>query len=265
MEEDYAELKVLVDLGLTPVSAKVYLTLHKFGALEISKLAELAKVARPDTYRTLLKLQKLGLIEKLVKRPSKYQAIPNKDALSLLLRAKTEEYKELRKETRLLINAADIEDAKKKNIKEASSFVLIPQGRRLTTTIRNAIKKTQFSLYNVLSWKRFSQGIINRFADDLEKACARNVKIRFIIEKPPKSKTTNELIEFCRKYPCLQIRFITNELNTIFAVYDQKEIIIVATSRTDFLDSPALWSNSESLVSLGLDHFEELWSRAKEF
>ncbi len=263
MEERDSVLKVFVDLGLAPVTAKVYLTLVDFGVLEISKLADLANIARPDTYRKLLKLQKLGLVEKILGRPTKYMAIPKKEALSLLLEAKTTAYNQLRKETRFLIETSDKEDKNIEFTKRSPEFILIPQGKRLTNAIKAAIGKAQLSIYDVLSWKRFSQGILNRFAEDIENAHAKNLDIRLIVEEPPENETAKNLIKFCKKNLNLQMRFISNNPSTIFAIYDQKEIMIVANPKEEFKSSPALWSNSDSLVSLGLGYFENLWQKAK--
>lgn len=254
-----------MDLGLTSTSARVYLTLVKYEALELLTLAEMAKIARPDTYRILKKLQKLGLIEKILEKPTKYRAIPKKEALSLLLEAKTEKFREVTKETQFLINIVDTEKANNEDLIKNPQFVLIPQGKRLLNTIRTTIEKVQFNIDNVLSWERFSQGVLNRFAESMEKAHAKNVEMRFIVGEPPERKTAKDVIQFCREKLGCRIRFLSNQPKTDFAIYDKKEILIVAISKTDFRSSPALWSNSNALIALGLDHFEELWQKAKEY
>ncbi len=264
MEPFFSELKVWMDLGLTLTSARVYMALVKYGNLELATLAKMAHVARPDTYRNLKKLQEMGLIEKILEKPTKYRAIPKKDALSLLLDAKTDKFREVEKETRFLIETADTEKADTTDSALKPKFVFIPPGRGLTSEISTAIEKSQFCIYNVLSWERFSQGLLNRFSESLDKTVAKNVEMRFVVEAPPKSKTTEDLIEFCRKKYNFQIRFIRGQPKTCFGIYDRKEIIIVAISKSGFKGSPALWSNSSALVALGLDHFEELWRKAKD-
>jgi sugar-specific transcriptional regulator TrmB len=264
MEPFFSELKVWMDLGLTLTSARIYMALVKYGTLELSTLAKMAHIARPDTYRNLKKLQEMGLIEKILEKPTKYQAIPKKEALSLLLDAKTDEFREVEKETRFLIETAEPEKADISELTEKPKFVFIPPGRGLTSEIKTAIDKAQLSVYNVLSWERFSQGLLNRFPESLEKAVAKKVEMLFILEEPPKSKTTEDLIEFSRRKYNFQIRFVPDQPKTYFAIYDQKEIMLIAISKSGFKSSPALWSNSSALVALGLDHFEELWRKAKD-
>ncbi len=264
MEPFFSELNVWMELGLTLTSARVYMALIKYGTLELLTLSKMAHVARPATYRTLNRLEEMGLIEKILEKPTKYRAIPKKEALSLLLEAKTEKFREIEKETRFLIETADTEREDIIDLALKPKFVYIPPGRGLASEIKTAMERAQFCMCNVLSWSRFSQGVLDRFSESLEKAIARKVEMRFIVETPPKSKTTEELIELCRGKYGLKIRFVRDQPNTFFAIYDRKEIMIVAISKSGFQNSPALWSNSSALVALGLDHFEELWRKAKD-
>ena len=116
----------------------------------------------------------------------------------------------------------------------------------------------------VVSWKRYSNGIINTFVESIENACTRNVKIRFIVEEPQENKISKNLIELCRGKSCCQIRFIPNQPKAIFSIYDQNQILIPTITKMDLQSSPALWSNNDALISLALEHFEEIWRKAKK-
>ena len=73
LKEDH---QTLIDLGLTLLQAKVYLALVQSGTLKVGTIAQVSKVARPDVYRTLQKLQDLGLIEKIITKPILFRATP---------------------------------------------------------------------------------------------------------------------------------------------------------------------------------------------
>jgi sugar-specific transcriptional regulator TrmB len=264
LEPQFSKHQVLIDLGLTQVEARVYLTLVKSGPSRISAISKTSKVARPEIYRNLSKLQELGLVEKIIKRPLEYRAIPIDEGVSLLLKTKTNQYKRVRAESRLLLNTAKRDRAKieKENI-ETPQFVLIPEGRAINR-INTAIEKAQLSIDLVVSWKRFSRGMVSTFAESVENAWSRKVKTRFIVESPAKSKTAKQLIQFCREKPFCQIRFIPSYPETIFGIYDKKEIFVVVRSKTDLPDSPDLWSNNRNLIALAECHFEILWLTAME-
>jgi sugar-specific transcriptional regulator TrmB len=215
-------------------------------------------------YPALEKLQQVGLVEKIIKNPPNYKAIPLKEGLSLLLETKTNQYEKVKADTETLRNIIKTEEPKDAIQTESSQFILIPEGRAVIDRIASAIEKTQLTIDLVLSWKRFSRGISSEFAEEIENAWAKKVKTRFIIERPFKSKTSEQLIQYCIGKPSCQLRFVQDHSETVFGIYDKKEVFIIIFSKTDLQSSPALWSNNDALISLALDHFEMLWRNAKE-
>jgi hypothetical protein len=199
----------------------------------------------------------------MIKTPLEYKATPMNEALPFLLKRKTEQYKKVRAETRMLLDTVKTKRPNSTNQLEAQQFVLIPK-RRTIERINTAIVQAQISMDLLLSWKRFSRGIASTFAESIESAWAKNVKIRFIIESPLESKTAKQLIQFCRENPFCQIKFISHCPTTVLGIYDKKEVFLIASPKTDLPGSPALWSNNPSLIALVNDHFEILWLTAME-
>jgi sugar-specific transcriptional regulator TrmB len=264
LETHFSKLQVLEDLGLTSLQARIYIALLESEPLKVSEISEISKVARPDVYRNLSELQKKGLIERIINKPVEYRAISMKKGLVHLLEAKTQHYEKVRAETRMLLDAATMEKVDRKKQVKTSQFVMIPKGKPVIEEIKTAIEKAECSVDLVLSWKRFSQGIASVFDESIEIAWAKNLKIRFIIESPPKNETAKQLIQLCREKPFCEIRFIPSYPETIFGIYDRKEIFMILDSKTDLPNSPALWSNNPSLIGLAKDHFEILWLTSME-
>jgi sugar-specific transcriptional regulator TrmB len=260
LEPQFSKSQVLIDLGLTKVQARVYLALVESGPSRITAISKISKVARPEIYRNLSKLQKLGLVERIIETPLRYRAVPINEGISLLLNTKTQQYEKVRSEAKILLSTVKIEKPKKKQV-ETPQFVLIPK-RTVIKRIKNAIEKAQLSMDLVLSWKRFSQGIASAFAESIEAAWAKNVKIRFIIESPLESETAKQLIQFCKEKPSSQTRFTPHYPKATFGIYDKKEIYLIAKSKTNLPGSPALWSNNQNLISVVQDYFEILWLTA---
>ncbi|NIM44167.1 MAG: hypothetical protein GTO54_00770, partial [Nitrososphaeria archaeon] len=86
--EEYAE--ILSDFGLTRNEAKVYVATAKLGLASVSRVSKASGVRREDVYRMLPKLQKLGLIEKILGKPVKVRATPVEDGLSFLIKQQEE-------------------------------------------------------------------------------------------------------------------------------------------------------------------------------
>jgi len=262
LEAQFSEQQVLINLGLTLKQAKVYLALAESRSSRIMEISKKSKVARPDVYPALEKLQQLGLSEKIIKNPPGYRAIPLKEGLSLLLEMKANQYEKLKADTETLRNVIETKQSNGAIQTENSQFVLISEGKRVIDRIAKAIEKTQLTMDLVLSWKRFSQGISDTFAEEIENAWARNVKTRFIIERPLRSTTSEQLIQYCLRKPSCQLRFMQDHPKTVVGVYDKKEVFIITTSKTDLQGSPALWSNNHAMICLASDHFEMLWRKA---
>ena len=74
---------LLLGLGLTLNQAKVYLAILKLERTTASEVAKFSKVRREDVYRILPSIEKMGLIERLLGKPSRIRATPISDALSL--------------------------------------------------------------------------------------------------------------------------------------------------------------------------------------
>jgi sugar-specific transcriptional regulator TrmB len=70
-------------LGLSLNQARVYLTILKLEKATLGQAAKFSKVRREDVYRLLSSLEKTGLIERLLGKPTEVRATPISDALSL--------------------------------------------------------------------------------------------------------------------------------------------------------------------------------------
>jgi sugar-specific transcriptional regulator TrmB len=262
--DQVSKLQVLIDLGLTGKQAKVYLALVSLGPSKVLTVSRLSNVARSDVYPTLIKLQQRGLIEKVLKNPVEYRAIPLNKGLSFLLEETTKRYQKISAETSMLHHMIELEKPNNAGHKDNPQFVSISKGKTVVAKLREALEKTNKSFDVVLSWKRFSSGLSDTFAETIENVWMRKVKTRFIVECPFKNKTSMDLIRYCRKHPSCQIRFIRFLPRTIFGIYDQKETFITEDPKTHLPDSPALWSTNSSLIALVQDHFEIQWQAAIE-
>jgi len=262
LEPQSSEQQVLIDLGLTLKQARVYLALVKYGSSRIMEIAENSKNARPDVYPTLKRLRQLALVEKLIKTPPEYRAIPMKEGLSLLLEAKTNQYQRVKAETEILQGEIKAEKTGEPQT-ESAQFILVPEGK-VVDRIGASIEKAEKSIDVIVSWKRFSYAIADALAGNVERAWAKKVKIRLIVEKPPRNKTAEQLIQYFRQKPFTQIRFIQDPPETVFGIYDRKEMSVMIVSKTDLQGSPGLWSTNNALIALAKNHFESIWREATE-
>ncbi|MEM3377470.1 MAG: helix-turn-helix domain-containing protein [Candidatus Bathyarchaeia archaeon] len=255
--------KMLKNIGLTNNQAKVYLALLDSGPSKVSEITKITEVARPNLYPILEGLQRLGIIEKILTAPTRYRAIPLKEAVELLMDTKTLEY-ENAKVAAELICAIPQREQQAGSVKEIDAqFILIPEGKTLLNRIAAAIEAAEHSVEIAVSWRRFVQGVTIAFAESLEKIGKKKVKIRAITEKPPKHETAVKVIETFKEKTNGNIRFLFRKLPAIFGLYDKK-VFIVSMTEADLRAAPALWSTSKPLTSLVSEYFEYLWTTATE-
>jgi len=256
-------IQTLMQLGLTILEARIYLTLSRYESLATKELSEFAKTSRPDTYRVLAKLQEKGLIEKIITKPTKFKAIPMETGVAFLLKRKQVEHKSLETKSKLLLQAIKERPAPKPPEVVTSHFALIPQREPVVKKINEAIDDAKKSVDIFLSWKRFFLGITSTFAKSSQKAWEREVKFRIVVESPEKTADVELARQFCRKSPFCEIRFLPIPPKTVLGIYDQKHFFVIVDPKKGLFDSPALWSNSKSLLSVIQDYFEMLWLTAK--
>ena len=60
------------------------------------------------------------------------------------------------------------------------------------------------------------------------------------------------------------MRFLPGRPKTGIEIYDKKEVFIIIDPERGLLDSPVLWSNNQSLLTVVEDYFEILWLTAME-
>ena len=71
-------VSTLTELGLSVSQAKVYLSLAKSRSLKAPEISLISGITRPDVYRILVELEKVGFIERKISKPVRFQAVPVK-------------------------------------------------------------------------------------------------------------------------------------------------------------------------------------------
>ena len=251
-------LQILMDLGLTLLQAKIYFTLVETGTAKVKNISQVSRVSRPDVYRTLSKLQELGLIEKEITNPVMFRAIPTEIVIESLLNRKKKKYDELQSKTKFLIS--NLKNNYIVNSSQGESqFVFVPSKEALIKKLKKAIDSAQKSIDVVTTSKRFIYACYC-LSGSLEKAWQRNVKGRVIIENPEKLQT--EIFEKTWRKPWADIRIVSTVPPTVIDMYDNKEVFIFTKPAADLKDSPALWSNDPSIICLTQHYFELMWINA---
>ena len=260
MNSEESMVQTLIQLDLTVLESRIYIALSKFQSLTTKELNKITKTSQPDIYRVLDKLHNKGLVEKIIEKPTRFKAVPLEKGISYLVERKKVEYNTLMSNADLLIHTLEEERSNKKPAETLrSKFIMIPQRELVVSKIRDAIDGTAKSVDISLSWKRLFSGMTDVFIKNCKRAWKRGVHFRIVVESPEERAAQKKALKFSKISPFCEIRFIKGNPKTVTGIYDRKEVFIIVDPTGDLFDSPALWSNSQSLITAIQEYFDLLW------
>ena len=255
------EIQVLENFGLTLNESRVFLALTLLGTANVKEISKSSNVAREAVYRVLPSLQKLGLVEKEITRPTRFSALTLDDAVTVLLALRNKETHDLQEKVKVLLRLKN-KKAKMEPL-EDSKFILIPARKMLIRKIGDELDRAQKSVSVVTSNKRLL-GAMDIFSEAIEKALSRGVKFR-IVTSNVKNVLSPTVLEIRNSVSCMEIRYALSDPKCAALIIDGKEVLIITKPATEVCcESPALWSNNPSLINIVEEYFETLWMTALE-
>ena len=259
------DVEALVTLRLTSLQAKVYLVLASIGEAKVSTISKNVRVARQDIYRIIAELQKLGLIEKMVKSPCVYRALPMEEAVSVLLHHINKDVIDSRQKGMNLLKRHKAASARgKDNLPEEEyQFVLISEKQAKLKRLSKSTETAQKSIDIVCSWTTLLQSLSESFSM-FQKALKKGVNIRWITEKPLDCKARAKTAKLIMQNPLFKLGFVPFAIEKRYWIYDKKEVFIALNPKTNYARSPALWTNAVPLIELAQHYFDSLWKETAE-
>lgn len=265
------EVPTMVRLGLTPCQARIYLTLARSGTSNAKTISKKSNVARPDVYRIMATLEKLGLIEKIISLPCKFKAISLEDAFAILMERKTKETSELQTIMKEMLKKFKRTSAGYNNTKTAleeneSQFILMTEqaGEQMRL---ESLKTLERSSNLLTTWKSFLRFILSSHGQTFCTSLPRSVEFRTIIGTPigrKNQKLLLDTIKQLKKYPLFKIRQLPSTPMVIMMANDQKTAWIFCGTQVGRKEGNDLYTNNPYLLSILHDYFENLWQTATE-
>jgi len=259
LEED---ANTLSNFGFTHNQAKIYAAIARLHSASVGNISRMAKVRREHVYRTLPKLEKMGLIERVLGTPEKIKAIAVEDAFSLLIKKQRDEAE--RKISALNAEAeAFLEQLKQKDWKTTpeqteSEFSLVSERDAIMSKTAALIGNAKKEIWIAASRKKLAKFMFF-FSDLLKKSMKKGVHIDLLTEMPQEDDTLPRFIEEqMSPGKSLELKY-NNELQTHYMISDNDEIVIDTSTKTDFAESPCLCTNNTCLLALTQKSFAEAW------
>jgi len=256
-------VEILTDFGLTRNQAKVYVAIARLRLASVGQISKVSKVRREDVYRILPKLEKMGLVEKLLGKPTKIRATPVEEGLSILVQHEEETARKrvsaLKAKTATFLKHFSC--VPRLDLEETASFTLLPNRESVMSRTVVMIKNAQRNIDLVCSRSKLMQ-LIHELAKHIKEATKKEVKIRIVSEMPDYEDSIPRFIEE-QISPGISLDLRYRDLHSgHYLIVDFKEALIATTTTGNLAENPLLWTNSDSLVGVFQKDFENLWHSA---
>jgi len=262
------DTEALSSLGLTGHQTRVYLAVLNQNGISIGEISKQTKIRREDVYRTIPKLEQMGLVEKLLSTPTRIRALPVQHALSNLIDVEQtnvdKRITELKVTTARFVN--NYNKGKRTNGEkgEDSSFILLTQPNGIVVKANNMIASAEKRIDAVYAKKQLNQ-FIPVFSDPLKQAVKRGVKARLIAQGSINDPVYKEMFtQIMKRYlpnsPNIEVRAAEVALSHSLVV-DHREALSETSLENEFLTrNPSLWTNNKGFVALISLNFESVWA-----
>jgi sugar-specific transcriptional regulator TrmB len=253
--------KLLSDFGLTFNQAKAYIAVVQLGLASVSQVSRISKVRREDIYRMLPKLEKLGLIEKILGKPIKIRATPLEDALSILIKREEDSAKKrlsmLRTEKDALLIKSNLHKTTPK-LKEPN-FTLVSQREAVIYRGLTMIEAAEKAIDIITSRDQFLHFFTN-YTEPVKKAMKKGVKFRVVLDT---AEHDESILRIMKQYESSTSSFYLNYTHqslSHYAVVDYREALMATSVEPTALGrNPYLWTNDGNLIELMTRNFESIW------
>jgi sugar-specific transcriptional regulator TrmB len=260
---DKEEILLLTQVGFTKTQAKIYLTLLQLDEPDVKNLAKSSNVPKPEVYRTIKELQKMGLAEKEIAKPHRYVATPLQFGLQILMTQKVQQCRKMQLEIKHFLR--NHQSCRLKIPREKEYKLSMVEGKyRLIQIIRQQHDKVQRSADILTTMQRWIQ-IIDLCHIEYEKKLDKGVRYRLVIQEKGERNGFRENLPALLERPNFDLRMRHSPLAINAAIFDSEEATINFLEGKPLGESPMIWTNHPSFVRMCQDHFDKVWKSSRKY
>src|SRR4030042_4195852 len=172
---------LLLGLGLSLNQARVYIAILKLEKTTVGQVAKFSKVRREDVYRVLPSLEKMGLIERLMGKPTEVRATLISNSLTSLLTDEKNRFEERLSDMKSKGQKLSLKDWKQPPLGEESIYILIAEKKAILTKTSELINNSEKEVGLVADKARITQ-ILAHFPVEHKHAIKKGAQVRLIFE-----------------------------------------------------------------------------------
>jgi len=251
---------LLLGLGLSLNQARVYLAILKLEKTTAGQVAKFSKVRREEVYRILPTLEKMGLIERLLGKPSEIRATPISDALTFLVAEEKKRFDEQLSDMRVTVKRLSLKDWTLPFPGEESIYILIAGKTAILAKTSGLIRNSRKEVALIADTARITR-ILSQFSDECKQAIKNGAQIRLIFEGDSTDILLEEKVQKLIDGASVHVKFHRKPLSH-FIMSDDTEALITGSKESGLGESPSLWTNNSNLIGVLRTGFESGWKKA---
>jgi PAS domain S-box-containing protein len=254
-------LKTLLELGLTPIDAQIYLFLIKKGPKKGKELLASLKINRQQLYRSLKALQSRGIVNSTLERPACFVPIPPQQVIDIAIKNKENEFTQLsnkRKDILAILQSAEI----KEKTDSTARFSVIEGENYLFARIEQMVREAKQQIWISADSSSIIQaekaGIVRILVQ-------RHVPFKILTNVSLRNLSIIETArrEFNKsKYNIGRHIEIDDSIFPLFFIRDEAELIFIIKkegANSGVSHNTGLWTNSKPLIDAFKTFFGILW------
>ena len=252
---------LLLGLGLSLNQARVYLAILKLEKTTVGQVAKFSKVRREDVYRILPTLEKMGLVERLLGKPTEIRATLISDSLTLLVTEEKNKSDERLTGMRSMVQKLSLKDWKQPPLGEESIYILIAEKKAILAKTSELIRNSRKEVALIADKARIMP-VLAQFSDEYRLAVKKGAQIRLLLEGENPDGLVKEKVRKLIGSASVRVKFHRKPLNH-FIMSDDKEALITTSKESGLGESPSLWTNNSNLIGVLRTGFESDWKKAE--
>jgi sugar-specific transcriptional regulator TrmB len=252
---------LLLGLGLNLTQARVYLSILRLDRAKVGQISKFSKVRREEVYRILPALERMGLVERILGKPTIIRATPISDALNFLVTEEKTKSDERVSSMRIRVQKLASKDWAQGDLKE-SIYILIPDRLSILTKTSSLIKNSKKEVCFIADKGRVIP-FLSQFLDEIRPAVKKGIQMRMIFEGSVYENLLKEKVRKMLSGDSIHIKFHFEALNH-FVVSDDKEALVTTSKESGLGESAVLWTNNDNLIGVLKTSFESSWKTAED-
>jgi len=252
--------KILETLGLSSLEARAYLELARGGSLAASATAEKMKIARPEAYEVLRKLESKGFVRQVLGKPAKFEPVDPFELRNRILQEERKRYNSIEAGMSKILEVWPFLRAMHLPESRLPRTATLRGRKNIAAVLESMMSTAQESFYICTTRRGLLTAMQENFVEIGKKIIDRGVEVRMLIDEGSLEQLSPSLLP-----DAFEVRINKGPKARYYIVDDREVLYHLHLQAEDDLwgsDETALRTNSPDQLNVYGWLFKNAWDSA---